>query len=91
MIGDREGPNPHEADADDLGPLDAMVRLNPPESSMPPAWVERYGRVVVIRHTFPGGSSPTTETVHPSEADAIRGVARAVAVLTGRNYEVVPE
>jgi hypothetical protein len=100
MIGDREDREPETAD--DLGPLDAAVRLNPPPTisrqgdpigslPLPPAWVERYDQVVVLRHVFDNQRESTTTTSYRSAADALRGFAQRVAFLTGRGYQVVEE
>lgn len=94
MIGDREQRD-DEGPVEEWGPLDAMVRLNPPPDDnglgipRPPAWVERYGRTVVVRHTFPDDNSATTETPHASDAAAIRGLATQVAALLRRGYTLV--
>lgn len=101
MIGDREVPDETPDDDGLYGPLDAMVRLNPPPATLgnpltlPPMWVERYGPFVVMRSTFVGPYPPdaphesTTERLCPTEAVAIREMARLIAVLQGRGYTVV--
>lgn len=96
MIGDRERPDdpgdvpqgaPYEPE-EGYGPLDAMVRLNPP-GGLPPAWVERYGRLIVLRHTWPGAPSSVTECPYGTEADALRAMAHKVAFLIRRGYHLV--
>lgn len=108
MIGDRENREDDvpEEPAEEYGPLDAMVRLDPPPSpyipgdpisslALPPAWVERYDRVVIVRHTFvnaPDGCRESySERACPSAAVATREMARQIAVLLSRGYQVVTE
>jgi hypothetical protein len=79
-------------DSGSHGPLDAAVRLNPPvdiQVQLPPAWVERYGRLIVIRHVYDSQRESVTETMHPTEARAVQALARAVGVLYGRGYSRV--
>jgi hypothetical protein len=100
MIGDQEYPEDREQglaeQAEGYGPLDAMVRLEPPvpppgQPPTPPAYVERYDRFVVLRHVFLGGEEVTHEVLHPSAAHAIRAMATAIGALQGRGYRLVAE
>jgi hypothetical protein len=93
VIGDREYHDNEPETEEDLGPLDAMVRMDAPEPEnnmprLPPAWVERYGRFVLVRHTFPAGDSSTV-TPYPSDGQAVRFMAVQVAALLGRGYRLV--
>lgn len=103
MIGDRGYPGDEDQPLaeweEEWGPLDAATRLSPPvrhpdlilgAGASPPVWVERYRCLVLIRHTFPDGRDATTETHHPSEASAVRGMASAIGFLLGRGYMLVP-
>lgn len=86
MIGDNE--HPTEDTVETLPPLDAMLRFNPPvqDPPTPPAWVERRGSMVVIRHTWPDGSEATTERTYASDGKALIGFACQVAALRKRGY-----
>jgi hypothetical protein len=86
MIGDRE--TPREEITEELPPLDHVVRLNPPpvDPPLPPAWVERHGRIVVIRHTWPSGEEGLTERVYPTVGKALIGYATQVSFLRHRGY-----
>ena len=89
MIGDREYRDP---DADEeLPPVDAMLRFDPPQRDIPtaPAWVERRGRIVVVRHTWPEGDA-TTERTYPTTGKALIGYAYQAATLRQRGYTDVP-
>lgn len=89
MTGDHEGRDDEFMPLADFGPLDAMVRLSPPDGDpAPPAWVERYGAVIVVRHTFPDGDV-TREMFATTEAFALLRYAREVAFLVSRGYAVV--
>jgi len=89
VIGDDERWETPEECAEGYGPLDAAVRLNPPDGGvfqLPPAWVERYDRLVVIRHVYDKQREAVTETMHPTAAAAVQALARAVGALYGRGY-----
>lgn len=90
MIGDREHGDGYEREPKvDLGPLDAMVRLEPPDDLPIPAWIERYGAVVVIRHTHADGPGVAREIYCSSDGTAVQRYARAVAELVDRGYQVI--
>jgi hypothetical protein len=108
MIGPWESPHGDEMDEPPgpqyqglYGPLDAMLRLDPPNDTqlklkLPPMWVERYGSIVVTRHTYvdASGEEPAealTERAYPTDAAAVRGVAEQVTVFRSRGYRVVVE
>lgn len=96
MIGDREHRD-DEPPAENFGPLDAMIRLNPPPlqpgqfGATVPAFIERYFRLIVVRHVFPDGSESLTEQRYPTVTQAIHGMSFKVAFLQGRGYTVVDE
>lgn len=91
MIGDREHNDGYEREpVVDFGPLDAMVRLEPPQDLPVPAWVERHGSLVVIRHTHADdGPDVTREIYCPSTSAAIHRYARAVGEMVAQGYRVV--
>lgn len=86
MIGDRE--TPQATPVEQLPPTDAALLFNPPVRDglpCPPAWVERRGRMVIIRHAWPEGDA-TFERSYATEAKAIIGFACRVSGLRGRGY-----
>ena len=102
MIGDREYPDGQPPEVEAWGPLDAMTRLNPPVAPVtvggglvqiprPPAWVERYGCFVIIRHTFADGGSAVTERLYPSDGRAVQGMAGLIGGLLKIGYTVVED
>lgn len=77
------------------GPLDAMVRLSPPpvDPAAPSitndlVFVERYGRIVVVRHRDPlgVGADVLRETAYPTEAVALRHFAHRVGLFLHDAY-----
>lgn len=90
MIGDRENrDDDYEVPEVDHGPLDAMVRMEPPEDLPVPAWVERHGTVVIVRHTHGTGPNVLRESYCSSVAAAVVHYAREVGRLQARGYRVV--
>lgn len=79
---------------EDWGPVDAIVRLSPSRGNSL-AWVERYGRLVVTRHTTasadPADPAVTFETMYPTEAKAMQEFARRCGALVGDGYVPVED